>query len=122
MNDMTFLEWLDSTDNLRACLMDYAKSPLPADASERHADMDRAIQNGDDAGRLVADAEGYLIQAIAQAVMEARRLHPDLNSKEREAIVKDSVRHVQRLVDGLAVTDRSIKSRQFAMMNAGRSR
>lgn len=122
MNEIGFVEWLEATETLRGSLMEYAKSPLPADPGERHMDMDKAIQNGDDSGRLLADAEGYLIQAIAQAVMEARRLHPDLNAKEREAIVKDAVRGIQRVVDGIAVTDRSIKSRIFAMMNAARSR
>ena len=75
-----------------------------------------------DAARLLADAESFLVQAEAQAVFAVRKTHKDLTADERRKIAKDSVRHIQRLVDGISATHQSIRSRIFVGMNQNRSR
>lgn len=115
-------DWLISTQEKRDELDAYGKSPLPLDAGERHVEIERAIQNADDSGRLLADAESFLSQAKAQAVLAMIDKYPDLSSKEREIMVKDAVRGVQRLVDGISVTNRTINHRIFVIQNANRAR
>lgn len=119
---ITFDDWLQSTEERRNDLAEYGKTPLPADIGERHADMDKAIQGADDAGRLLADAESFLSQHFAQSILSMRDRYPDLSAKEREAIVRSEVRDIQRIVDGLAVTARTIKSRIMSNLNANRAR
>ena len=113
--------WLISTKELRDNLVSYGKSPLPRDTFERHADIELAIQNADDSGRLLADLESFLSQAKAKAMFSALDKYPDLNAREREVVIKAEVRNVQRLVDGMAVTERTLKARIFSSMNANRS-
>lgn len=117
-----FTEWLQSTQELRDALAAYCKSPLPCDLSERHAAMDVAIQNADDAERLLADAESFLTQAEGLEAQSVRAKWPDLTADERRKVAKMGVRDVQRLVDGSAVTARTIRSRIYAMQNANRAR
>lgn len=120
--ELSLVEWLEQTRARREELDAYGRSPLPTDAGERHMDLEAAIQNGDDAGRLRADAESFLSQYLAQAVMKFSQRRDEFTADERKALVRDSVRDIQRLVDGLTVTERTIKSRIFAAMNANRSR
>jgi len=120
-DEISFPDWLTSTQEVRDALDAFARSTLPADASERHADMDKSIQSADDAGRLLADSESYLSLAKAQALM-ALLQRDDLNAKDRDTLLRSDVRGVQRIVDGLAVTERSIRNRIFVGMNANRSR
>jgi hypothetical protein len=83
--------------------------------------MDAAIQSADDCGRLLADAQSYLSQAKAQAMLAVLDEYEDLSAKEREFVIKDRVRKIQRLCDGLEVTERTLRSRLFSSMNANRS-
>lgn len=119
---LTFDEWLEQTQHKRDELAAYGLTPLPADVGERHLDIEKAIQNADDSGRLLADGEMYLTQAKATAMFAALKEHDDLTAKEREFVIKDAVSKIQRLVDGLAVTNRTIHDRIFASQNANRSR
>lgn len=118
---LTLDEWLESTQARRDELDAYAVSPMPA-FEDRERDIERAIAWGHDCGKLLADAEGYLSHAKATAMYQAKDDPRDWNSKQIDLVVKDSVRLVQRLVDGLCVTNRSIQNRIFALMNANRSR
>lgn len=120
--ELTLVEWLTSTQEKREELDTFGKSALPADAGERHVDMELSIQHSDDAGRLLADAKSYLTQAYAQAMFAARKEHPDLTAKEREIVIEDSVRHVQRLIDGICVTVKTLNNRIYTMMNQNRSK
>jgi hypothetical protein len=119
--DLTLVQWLDSVQERIDALYAYAKTPLPAGPEERHLDMDMAIQSADDCGRLLADAESFLSQAKAKAVLAMIDDYGDLTARDREILVKNEVRGVQRLVDGIAVTERTIRSRLFSSMNANRS-
>lgn len=120
-DELTFEEWVESTQHRRDELDAYGRSPLPADVSERHQDIENAIRNCDDISRIKADAESLLSQAKAQAMFAAMRNHPDFTAKEREIVIKDSIRGLQRLVDGISVTHQTIKSRIFASLNANRA-
>ncbi len=114
--------WLEATQARRDELDAYGRSALPTDLGERHLDLEKSIQNADDAGRLLADGEMYLTGEKAKAMFAALKEHDDLTAKEREIVIKADVAKVQRLVDGLAVTARTIHDRIFVSMNANRSR
>lgn len=117
-----FESWLEQTQAKRDELAEYGRSPMNTDAGERILDMDKAIQNSDDAGRLRADAEAYLTQYMAQAWLEVCKKYEDHPAKVREVLVKDRVRDIQRIVDGISITERTIKNRIYAAMNQNRSR
>jgi len=121
MTDLTLTEWLEATQERRAELEAFAAKAVIAEASERRGDIETSIRYADDAGRLLADAESFLSFAKAQALLEALK-RDDLNGKDREVIIRSEVRGVQRLVDGLTVTVKTINNRIFAGMNANRSR
>lgn len=118
--ELTLLEWLEQTQPRRDELDTYARSAMPMDAVERHGDMGEVIRASDDAGRLLADAESYLSLEKAQALMGL--MQDDLNAKDRDIIMRSKVRGVQRLVDGLTVTVKSLNNRMYISMNANRSR
>ena len=120
--DLDLGEWLTQTQTRRDELAEYGASPLPLEAGERHMDLEKAIQNGDDAGRLLADIQSFLTQATAQAVLDVRSSFDQLGADERKLLVKNKVRDIQRIADGLAVTQSSIRSRIFSTLNANRSR
>jgi hypothetical protein len=119
--DLSLDDWLTSVQDRIDALYAYGKTPLPAGPEERHLDMDAAIQSADDCGRLLADAQSYLSQAKAQAMLAVLDEYEDLSAKEREFVIKDRVRKIQRLCDGLEVTERTLRSRLFSSMNANRS-
>ena len=120
--ELILSEWLEATQSRRTELLAYAKSPLPVDISERHADLDMAIRAEDDLGQLLSDAESFLAQYTAQAVLAMREKYSDLSAKERELMIKAEVKDIRRVVDGIDVTSRTVKSRIFAILNANRSR
>ncbi len=113
-------EWLESTDEKRAELLAYARSPLPTDPGLRQLDVSKAIQLGQDAGDLLADMEKHLIDETARAVLSVRKTDGELTADERKATVKAKVSGVARLRDGLQVVYTSIKDRRFALMSVGR--
>lgn len=113
---LTLSEWLEQTEGQRADLYAYAKTPLPSDLSERHADEDKAIQASDDAGRLLSDCQYFLTQEIARQTLAVT----GMSAPERRAVVKDKVKDLQRLVDGIQVTATTLKSRIFLSMSQGR--
>jgi len=119
---LDFTEWIEQTQARRDELVELCRSQIDTDSGVRHGDLDRSIQNADDAGRLRADAEAFLVQATAQAVLAYSKRRDEFTADERKALVRDSVRDVQRLVDGLTVTERTIKNRIYALMNLNRSR
>lgn len=118
---LTLEEWLDSTQQRREQLEAFCRTKMPIGISSSE-EMDEVIQATDDAGRLLADADGYLILETARSIFEVKKKHGDLAADERKQIVKDKVREVKRLVDGLSVTHTTLKSRLFAIMNHNKSR
>ncbi len=115
-------EWLESTQEKRDELDAYGRSPLPCDAGERHAEMEKSIQAADDSGRLLADAETFLSQCLAQSVLYIRDKYPELTADERKIMIRDRAASVQRLVHGIAVTNKTLNTRLFVMQNQNRSR
>lgn len=122
LQEMDLDSWLESTQLRRLELEEYARSPLPIDSAERYPDLDTLIRAEDDAGRLLADSETYLAQAQANAVLAMKERYPELSAKERETMGRDSIRDIQRLVDGMKITSRTLSNRRFLMMNVNRSR
>ncbi len=116
-SELTLSEWLSSTQERRDDLDTYSRSPIPTD---RSADTDKAIENAHDAGNLLADAECYLAFEKDKELLTL--LEKDLTSKDREVFLKSHVRGIQKVVDKLAVTVRSINARPYILMNANRSR
>lgn len=119
---MDFGAWLASTQKQRDALDAYGASERPMDAVERSQDIQKAIQASDAVGRLLADAESFLTQSQAQAVLAMRDKYPDFTAKEREKMERDHVRGIQRLVHGLEVTAKTLSNRIFSILNANRSR
>lgn len=119
VEELTITEWLEATQARRDELDALGVSPMPI-AEDREAAIEKAIAAGHDAGKLLADAEGYLTHAKAQAMYSL--LKEDLNARDRELAIKAQVQPIQRLVDGLTVTNRTIQNRVFAIQNANRSR
>ncbi len=114
-------EWLISTVQVRAKIIKAGKEALPSDAGERHLDLDRAIQLSEECGNLLADAESYLIQHTAKETLTAKTEFPGLSADERKIMIKDKVKHIQRLCDGIAVAGRAIRDRIYVGMNANRA-
>ncbi len=119
--DLTLKEWLDSTAEKRGQLLAYARSHIPTDPGARQMDVSTAVEMGQDAGDLLADAEKLLIDEVGRATMSVRRDSGELTADERKAMVKAKVSDVARLRDGLQVVYTSIKDRRFALMNLNRS-
>ena len=67
--ELTLTEWLDSTAEKRSALLAYASSKIPTDTGMRQLDVSTALENGQDAGDLLADAEVYLSHAFATAIL-----------------------------------------------------
>lgn len=120
-NKETFEAWLTRTQKQRDALFAYSKTPMPTDAGERTADIDKSLRAAEAAGEQCADAQYFLTQATAQAILTARDLSPDLLAKERDIMVKDSVKDIQRLYDYLDVLCKVLNSRVRAGCNARRS-
>ncbi len=115
---LTLDEWLVSTAEKRQLMLDYAKSMIPNDPGERHQDVSKALDYGQDAGDLLADVEQYLAVARAVAVVEARKEH---DAKTALVVADSKVAHLARLRDGLAVLYRTLKDRRFSLMNLNRA-
>jgi len=111
--------WLDATQSRRDELDAFAVSAMPC-AEDRDADIEKAIAAGHDAGKLAADSESYLTHAKAVAMYDL--LKEDLNSKQVDLGIKDRVRDIQRLADGLSVCNRTLQNRIYSSLNARRSR
>lgn len=118
--DTNLEEWLVSTAEKRAELLAYSRSPIPTDPGERQLDVSEALQHGQDAGDLVADADKYLTDQTAKEILAVRSEMPHLTADERRLTVKARVSTVERLRDGLQVVYGSIKERRFVLMSVGR--
>ena len=118
---MTLEEWLEQTQERRTELDAYARSPLPI-GNDSAGEINTLIAAEDNAQRLLADAQTYLTQAMAQAVLRIKREFDENSADERRILVKDAVRDIQRLVDGIAVTARAMSNRRYLHMNQNRSR
>lgn len=114
-------EWLESTAEKRTELLAYARSKIPTDPGVRQLDVSNALELGQDAGDLLADAEQHLIDETGRAVLAVRKENGELTADERKAVVKAKVSDLSRLRDGLQVVYSSIKDRRFALMNLNRS-
>lgn len=118
---MNFEEWLSQTQKRRDELDAYARSPIPI-GNDSHGEVNTLIKCEDDAQRLLADAQTYLTQATAQAVLRIKREYDENSADERRILVKDAVRDIQRLVDGITVTAKAMSNRRYLHMNTNRSR
>lgn len=115
---ISLTDWLSSTQEKRAELLAYAKSPISMEPGQRQIDVSTALEKGQDSGDLLADSEVYLAQKFAAAVLAAR----DTNDAQTARIVaKGEIAGIQRLRDGLAVIYQTIKDRRFSLMNLNRS-
>lgn len=119
--ELSFDDWITQTQARRDELADYARSPLPI-GNDSRGEIDTLIAAEDDAQRLLADAQTYLTQATAVAVLFIKGKYPENSADERRILVKDAVRDIQRLADGIEVTARAMSNRRYLHMNAARSR
>ncbi len=119
-DELTLDEWLASTAEKRATLLSYAQSAIPTDPGERYLDISKSLENGQDAGDLLADVEKLLIDETARAILTVRSSQGELTADERKSVVKSKVSSISRLRDGMQVIYTSIKDRRFVLMNLNR--
>jgi hypothetical protein len=112
-------EWLAQTEQRRDALLAYGKSPLPMDAGERHTDLDLALNQSDEIGRIVHDAEWFLATDKKKALFEV--LKTDLSASERKIVIDAEVAGIKRLLDGLKVTRQAIRDRLYINQNENRA-
>lgn len=105
--------WLETTAQKRAQLMTYGQTGKPDTAEGRALDSMTAIQMTDEAARIRNEAICLLTKAREQAMWDARKKYPELNSRERERVEKSAVRQIQLLVDACEITYKSCLSRYF---------
>lgn len=120
MDEITLEDWLESTNEKRSELLLYSRSLIPTDPGERSLDISIALRHGQDAGDLLADADKHVTDETGKQVLKIRLEYPELNSGEREKVVKSKVSNLARLRDGLQVIYTSIKDRRFTLMSVGR--
>lgn len=116
--ELSLSEWLDSTAEARGKLLAYSRSPIPTDPGERQLDVSEALTLGQDAGDLLADADFFLSQAFAVAVLDARLEH---DASTARIVAKSKTAKLERLREGLSVMHQTIKDRKYALMNLNRS-
>lgn len=117
MNDLTLDQWLESTTEKRSELLSYSKSPISTDPGSRQLDVSRALELGQDAGELLADADLYLSQEFAKAILDSSPMH---NAQTAKIVAKGKVAELKRLRDGLSVLYGTIKDRRFSLLSVGR--
>ena len=108
-----FIKWLDKTQEERDGLAAYGATGKPPTKEGQALDSLKAIEMTDAAARLRAEAEKHLTNEKSRAMFEVRKNNPDLNSREREAVVKSMVADVQLVVDACEITEKSCLSRYF---------
>jgi len=118
MDGISFDEWLEQTDGIRAKLEAHSATPLPVDAGERHMELEKSIAYEDYAAVLVADIEFYVTMETEKAYMNLR---PDLTAKTGEVIVKAKVASLVRLKAKIAATAKTMHSRMIASMSENRA-
>ena len=119
--EISFEDWLTQSQARRDELDAYARSPLPI-GNDAYGEINTLIEAEDDANRLLADAQTYLTQATAKAVLDIKTRYAENSADERKILVKDAVCKVQRLCDGIEVTARAMGSRRFLAMNLNSSK
>ena len=117
----SFENWLTSSQLQRDALFLHSKSKIPTDRGELSDDIEKSIRAAEAAGAQLAKSQYYLTEATAQALITARDLSPDIKGKERDIMIKDSVKGVQLLNDEIENLARSINNRVRAMLNSRRS-
>jgi hypothetical protein len=121
LNEQNFEEWLEKTQANRDELFAYSKTEMPTDAGERTKDIDRSLRSAEAAGLMLSDCQFFLTMNTAQMYTAADLAGQGNNAKEREILVKDAVKDVQRLYDYLEILTRTLNTRVRAGMNARRS-
>lgn len=116
---LTFAEWWDENGDEIVQAQEFSKDALSDAPGELAAQLSRAQSEYARMGALLADAESFLIQARAAAVLDVIKdpKYEDLAATERKHIVEDKAKDVKRLRDNLEVTVVALKQKCFAIMN-----
>lgn len=118
--EISFEDWLFQSQARRDELAEFVRSPLPI-GNDAAGELSTLILAEDDAQRMLADVHTFLTQAQAKAVLDIKTRYPENSADERRILVKDAIRDIQRLADGIEVTARGISNRRFLTMNAARA-
>lgn len=118
--DIELSDWISQTQSRRDELSEFVRSPLPI-GNDAYGEISALILAEDDAQRMMADINTYVVQAQAQAVLAIKTKYPDNSADERKILVKDAIRDIQRLADGIEVTARGISNRRFLTMSSARA-
>lgn len=112
-------EYKDEVEQAQA----FSTADLPDEPAEMGKDMSRANREVARMGFLLTEAEQFLLRAHAAAVLEARRLHPELTADERKAVAKADADYLLalRMRDTLQVIVSSLKDKAYSLMNMRRT-
>jgi hypothetical protein len=115
-----FPAWLASTSVQREALFTYAKSEMPDDPVLISGDIDKAIRAEYAAGMQLVDCDFFLTGETAKAALAVREepKNADLSAKERDILVKVSVRDIVRLRDSLELTKGIFAARRISGFGA----
>lgn len=91
------------------------------DGQGRSGDIEKAIRGAEAAGLQLSQVQYFLTGETAKSVMSHKTECPELSAKERDLMVKDHVKDIQRLYDRLDVLCHSLNIRIRSQLNARRS-
>lgn len=117
MTESDFHSWLEKTQKQRDALFAYAREEMPTEAVLIGGDIERAMRAELAAGLQCVDADFFLTQETARAVLKYRG-DDSLSAKERDIIVKDSVKDTKRLRDSLELLREILVARRIAGFGA----
>ena len=112
----TFEEWLSRTQVQRDALFAYAKTETPTDPVLISGDIDKAMRAEFAAGIQLVDCDYFLTGETAKAVMAYKE--DEKSAKERDILVKDSVKGIRRLRDSLSLLKDILIARRIAGFGA----
>lgn len=113
----TFEEWITRTQNQRDALFAYAREEMPTEAVLIGGDIDKSMRAEFAAGIQLVDADYFLTAETAKSVMHYRG-DDSLSAKERDIMVKDSVKDTKRLRDSLELLREIFVARRIAGFGA----
>lgn len=116
---MTLDEWIVEHLHEIKEAQDFSVDAIPDEPATMGQHLSMAVTLYPRTGKLLADAEGFLLKAHAVSVMEVRRVHSDMTADERKVMAKADPDYLKALElrDSLSIIVSALKAKSFAIMN-----
>lgn len=112
----SFEDWLTRTQVQRDALFSYAKTETPTEPALIGIDIDKSMRAEFAAGLQLVDCDYFLTGETAKSVLAAK--DDGKSAKERDILVKDSVKGIRRLRDSLSLLKEILVARRIAGFGA----